>query len=206
MNIGLKGTPIVVSAPSGAGKTTLCKLLAKKYPGEIIYSVSATTRKPRRTEKDSVNYFFLSEQTFKQWTREGKFIEWAKVHNHFYGTPKKMLEETLQKGYNIILDIDVQGGISIKKFYPDGIFIFLLTRTIDILKNRLKGRRTETKESIEKRIKNARKELQHIKEYDYIVINDTIKKTADTIAAILIAEGCLMKRKSQFIKAFTRNL
>lgn len=205
MKIGLKGVPIVVSAPSGAGKTTLCRLISKRYK-EIIYSVSATTRPPRSNEKDGIDYFFLSNETFREWIKEEKFVEWAKVHNHYYGTPKKMFKETLKKGYNIIMDIDVQGGINIKKLYPDGIYIFLLTKDTDILKRRLTKRRTNTKRSINERLKNARKELQFINEYNYIVINDTIKKTLDRISAILVAEGSLTKRNSSIIKAFKKNI
>ncbi|TET76861.1 MAG: guanylate kinase [Candidatus Cloacimonadota bacterium] len=206
MKIRLKGVPIVVSAPSGAGKTTLINKLISKLYKEIAYSISATTRPSRRNEKDGVNYFFLSKEEFKRWIDEGKFIEWAQVHNHYYGTPKKMFKETLKKGYNIIMDLDVQGGINIKKRYPDGIYIFILTKNVDILKRRLTRRKTDTEESINERIKNAREELRFIKEYDYVVINDTIKKTIDTILAILIAEGCLTKRNSSIIRLFKKNL
>jgi len=206
MKIRLKGVPIVVSAPSGAGKTTLINKLISKLYKEIAYSVSATTRPSRRNEKDGVNYFFLSKEEFKRWIDEGKFIEWAQVYNHYYGTPKKMFKETLKKGYNIIMDLDVQGGINIKKRYPDGIYIFILTKNVDILKRRLTRRKTDTEESINERIKNAREELRFIKEYDYVVINDTIKKTIDTILAILIAEGCLTKRNSSIIRLFKKNL
>ncbi|MCK4395888.1 guanylate kinase [candidate division WOR-3 bacterium] len=206
MKIRLKGVPIVVSAPSGAGKTTLINKIISKLYKEIAYSVSATTRPSRRNEKDGVNYFFLSKEEFKRWIDEGKFIEWAQVHNHYYGTPKKMFKETLKKGYNIIMDLDVQGGINIKKRYPDGIYIFILTKNVDILKRRLTRRKTNTEESINERIKNAREELRFIKEYDYVVINDTIKKTIDTILAILIAEGCLTKRNSSIIRLFKKNL
>lgn len=206
MKLGLKGVPIVVSAPSGAGKTTLINKLITHLHKEIAYSVSATTRPPRRKEKDGVNYFFLSKEKFEKWVDEGKFIEWAKVHNRCYGTPKKKFEETLKKGYNIIMDLDVQGGINIKKRYPNGIYIFILTKNVDILKRRLTRRKTDTEELINERIRNAREELRFIKEYDYVVINDTIKKTIDTILAILIAEGCLTKRNSSIIKSFKKNL
>lgn len=206
MKIRLKGVPIVVSAPSGAGKTTLINKLISKLYKEIVYSISATTRPSRRNEKDGVNYFFLSKEEFKRWIDEGKFIEWAQVHNHYYGTPKKMFKETLKKGYNIIMDLDVQGGINIKKRYPDGIYIFILTKNVDILKRRLTRRKTDTEESINERIKNAHEELRFIKEYDYVVINDTIKKTIDTILAILIAEGCLTKRNNSIIRLFKKNL
>ncbi len=205
MKIQLQGIPIVISAPSGAGKTTICKLMSQRFK-EVVTSISATTRQIRNDEKNGVNYFFLSEKEFRKRINEGRFIEWAKVHNHFYGTPKKKFQETLKKGKNIIMDIDVQGGINIKKLYPDGIYIFLLTKKVEVLKRRLVHRKTDTKKSISERMRNARKELQHIHKFDYLVINNTIENTLDTISAILIAEGCLTKRNNSIIKSFKRNL
>jgi len=205
MKTGLKGVPIVVSAPSGAGKTTLCRLVTEKCK-DVIYSISATTRLPRRNEEDGENYLFLTKDKFEQWIEEKKFIEWAKVHNYYYGTPKKGFGENLKKGYNIIMDIDVQGGINIKKLYPSGIYIFLLTKNANILKQRLTRRKTDTRESINGRIMNVKKEIRFIYEYDYIVINDTIKKTVDAIIAILKAEACLTKRNELTIKKFKKDL
>ena len=205
MKIQLQGIPIVISAPSGAGKTTICKLISQRFK-EVVTSISATTRQIRNDEKNGVNYFFLSEKEFRRRINEGRFIEWAKVHNHFYGTPKKKFQETLKKGKNIIMDIDVRGGINIKKLYPNGIYIFLSTKNIEVLKRRLVHRKTDTKKSISERMRNARKELQHIHKFDYLVINNTIENTLDTISAILIAEGCLTKRNNSIIKSFKRNL
>ncbi|OQX53021.1 MAG: guanylate kinase [Candidatus Cloacimonas sp. 4484_209] len=175
MRIGLKGVPIVVSAPSGAGKTTICKLIAEKYDN-VLYSVSATTRPPRDSETDGIDYFFLSRKKFERWIREGRFVEWAKVHGHYYGTPRELFEENLRKGYNVIMDIDVQGGSDIKKMYPEGIYIFLLTKNVNVLRERLSGRKTDSPSSIKKRLENARVELGYSNRYNYIVINDKLMK------------------------------
>jgi guanylate kinase len=204
--LDLKGAPIVISAPSGGGKTTICKMLCKQHAKHIHYSVSATTREPRRSERNGKNYLFLSEREFKQWIEGEKFIEWAKVHGHYYGTPKKGFEENLRKGYNIIMDIDVQGGLNIKRRYPESILIFLVTKNPTILKSRLKKRKTDTKATIEKRIRNAKKELTRGERYDYIVINDTLPKTIKTITSILIAEGCLSKRNKEKMRRFRKEL
>jgi guanylate kinase len=204
--VDLQGTPIVLSAPSGGGKTTICHILCQQHSKSIRYSVSATTREPRRGEKNGKNYFFLSEREFKQWIEADKFSEWAKVHGEFYGTPKAAFEAALKKGYNVIMDIDVQGGLNIKRRYPDSILIFLITKTPNILKQRLKKRKTDTKATIDKRIRNAKQELSRGEHYDYIVINDTLQQTIKTITAILVAEGCLSKRNKERIKRFRKDL
>lgn len=206
MKIELRGVPIIISGPSGVGKTTICNHIVRKFKKNIKYSVSATTRPARKGEKNGIHYYFLTKDEFTDWIQKGKFIEWALVHNHLYGTPKRNFNAALKKGYNIILDIDVQGGITIKKHYPDGLYIFLLTKNAEVLMKRLKTRKTDTMESIAKRIKSTRKELQYINEYDYIVVNDTIGKTVERISAILIAEGCVTKRNNSKIREFKKNL
>lgn len=206
VNLDLVGTPIVISAPSGGGKTTICKMLCDRYSRQIRYSVSATTREPRRSERNGKNYFFLSEREFKRWIEGEKFIEWAKVHGCYYGTPGEGFEQSLKQGYNMIMDIDVQGGLNIKRRYPESILIFLITKNPAILKSRLKKRKTDTRATIEKRIRNAKKELARGEHYDYIVVNDTLTRTVNTITSILIAEGCLAKRNKERIKRFRKEL
>lgn len=206
MKLKLSGTPIVISAPSGGGKTTICAKLCEQHPKHIRYSVSATTREPRRSERNGKNYFFLSEHEFKQWIEAEKFVEWAQVHGHYYGTPKDKFERALRRGYNVIMDIDVQGGLNIKRGHPESILIFVITKNPEILKQRLRRRKTDTKATIEKRIRNAKRELSRGEQYDYIVINDTLPKTIKTITAILIAEGCLSKRNKKAIRQFRKNL
>lgn len=204
--LDLRSAPIVISAPSGGGKTTICDMLCSEFPKHIRYSVSATTREPRRSERNGKNYFFLSEREFKQWIEAEKFIEWAKVHGHYYGTPRGRFEEHLKKGYNVVMDIDVQGGLNIKRRYPESILIFLITKNPSVLKSRLKKRKTDTKATIEKRIRNAKRELTRGERYDYIVVNDTLDKTVKTITSILIAEGCLAKRNKESVRRFRKNL
>jgi guanylate kinase len=206
LKLHLRGTPIVISAPSGGGKTTICAMLCKRYAKHIRYSVSATTRESRRSERNGRDYFFLTEREFKQWIEAEKFLEWAKVHGYYYGTPRAGFEEKLKKGFNVIMDIDVQGGLNIKRRYPESILIFLITRNATILKSRLKKRKTDTKATIEKRIRNAKKELTGGERYDYVVINDTLPRTVKMITSILLAEGCLAKRNKQTIRSFRKEL
>ena len=131
-----KGMIIIVSAPSGAGKTSICDALIRSDKN-IVYSVSTTTRLPRKGEKNGKEYFFVDEKTFKNMVKKNMFAEWAKVHNNFYGTSKKFLEQTINKGRDILLDIDVQGAVKIKKQYKDALMIFITTPTLKILKERL---------------------------------------------------------------------
>lgn len=205
MKIGLKGIPIVISAPSGAGKTTICRLISNRIVN-VEYSVSATTRPARKDERDGINYFFLSQEQFKEWIASDKLIEWAKVHNHYYGTPKEEFHKILKSGKNIIMDIDVKGGMNIKKLYPHGIFIFLLTENVEILRKRLRERKTNSQASIDERIKNAKMELKSINQYNYVVINDTINSALKTITSILVAEGCKTNRNQETIESFSKNL
>ncbi len=180
------GSPrvIVISGPSGAGKTTICHELLKRK-NNIKFSVSYTTRAPRSGEKEGVDYFFISEEEFKRKIKEGFFAEWAKVHNHYYGTSKKFIEDTLKSGYHCLLDIDVQGGLQIKKSFPDGIFIFIAPPSIEELKKRLLKRGTEKPEDMEIRLRNALKEMEFQKFYDYVIknidLNESVEKILDII-------------------------
>jgi len=174
---------IVISAPSGAGKTTLCDLLLQNYP-EICYSVSCTTREPRLNEEDGVDYHFLSVETFKKMIDEGKFLEHATVHDNYYGTLKAPVYEVLHEGHCMLLDIDVAGAAQIRKFVgtlPQGdplkegfIDIFINPPSMEELLTRLERRGTDSQEVIEKRIRNARKEMARANEYMYQVTNDDL--------------------------------
>ncbi len=191
-----KGKVVVISAPSGTGKTTVCKYLLKHIPN-LKYSVSYTTREKRVGEINGRDYFFVSEETFKKMVQQNKFIEWAKVHNHYYGTPKKFVEETINHGQDILLDIDVQGGKNMKKVYPDGVYIFLLPPSLQVLKQRLLNRGKDTLKDIKVRLKNAIKELEYIKYYDYVVINDKLKETLEIIKSIIISEKYRIFRRGK---------
>ncbi len=184
---------IVVSAPSGAGKTTICKKLLQTTPN-LIFSVSMTTRKPRDNEINGQDYFFISTEEFKKRIKKNDFIEWAKVYDDYYGTPKKNLEDSLA-GMDVLLDIDVQGAMNIKKEYSDNaVLIFIAPPFLEDLKTRLSNRMTDTSEEIEKRFLLAKEELKNILNYDYCVINDDVGVTVGKLKSIIIAEKNRVKR------------
>lgn len=187
---------IVVSAPSGAGKTTICKKLLKTS-SNMVFSISMTTRPPRDNEVDGRDYFFVSNDEFKDGIKKDKFVEWAKVYDDYYGTPKKFIDETLIAGIDILLDIDVQGAMNIKKAYKDkAVLIFILPPFIEDLKERLLHRMTDDIEEIEKRLSFAKQELKHIYKYDYCLINDDIGTTVGKLKSIITAEKNKVKRIS----------
>lgn len=179
-----RGKIIVISAPSGTGKTTIVKMILKKFKN-LKYSVSTTTRPKRENEIEGKDYFFVTEDEFKKLIKENYFIEWQKVHNYYYGTSREFVEKILNSGYNCILDIDVKGGVSLKKIYPDGIYIFLLPPSMEELKKRLITRGTESPEELKLRLKNAKKEIKFKKYYDYVIVNDDLKETVKKIVEIL---------------------
>ncbi len=176
----------VISAPSGAGKTTLCRELLKNNP-ELKLSVSYTTRAPRDGEINNVDYTFVSESKFKNMIDKGEFAEWAMVHGNLYGTSIKRLKKLNKEGYDIILDIDTHGALQLKTTYESAVYIFILPPSMQILKKRLIGRKTESKEKIAKRLDNAKAEIASYKNYNYIVINDKLKKTYRDLESIIIA-------------------
>ncbi|MBU0951278.1 MAG: guanylate kinase [Elusimicrobia bacterium] len=179
-----KGLIIVISAPSGAGKTTLCKEALKKLKNTIV-SVSVTTRKPRPLEKNGKDYFFVSEQKFKSMISKKEFAEWALVHGHYYGTPKKRLIDTINKGKNIMLIIDVQGGEKIRRIFKDGLFIFVAPPSKKALEQRLVNRAQDNEETIKLRLKNAQKEMAYAKNYNHVVVNDKLNNAVAQIIAII---------------------
>lgn len=190
-----KGLLIVISGASGTGKGTVCKKILADLP-EVAYSISATTRAPRPGEVDGREYYFLSVEEFKAWITEEKFLEYAEVYGNFYGTPLNKIEDRLNRGEDIILEIDVQGALNVKKKCPEGIYIFLLPPSLEELKNRIEGRGTETPESLARRLKNAVVEIKIGLQYDYVVVNDTIDNAAAQIEAILIAERLKVTRNA----------
>jgi guanylate kinase len=191
-----QGLLIVISGASGTGKGTVCKKLLADLP-KVAYSISATTRTPRPGEVDGREYYFLSKEEFQTWIAEEKFLEYANVYGNFYGTPINKIEERLNRGEDIILEIDVQGALSVKKKCPEGIYIFLLPPSLEELKNRIEGRGTETPESLSRRLKNAVAEIKIGLQYDYVVVNDTIDNAAAQIKAILTAERCKVARNAE---------
>ena len=192
----MRGLLIVISGASGTGKGTVCKKLLADLP-EVAYSISATTRTPRPGEVDGREYYFLSKDEFQTWIAEEKFLEYANVYGNFYGTPINKIEERLNRGEDIILEIDVQGALSVKKKCPEGIYIFLLPPSLEELKNRIEGRGTENPESLSRRLKNAVAEIKIGLQYDYVVVNDTIDNAAAQIKSILTAERCKVARNTE---------
>ncbi len=197
-----KGFLMVLSGPSGSGKGTVSKALMEKRD-DIVFSVSATTRKPRVGEIDGENYFFLSEDKFQEMVEENEFLEHAFVHTNYYGTPKKFVMEEIEKGEIVLLEIDVQGALQIKKNYKEAVFIFLLPPTMDELRDRIVKRGTETEEDINTRFTNAFKELDFVGEYDFFVVNDKVENAVKDIEAIIHSERLRVKRHKDIKKQVT---
>jgi len=193
------GLLIIISAPSGTGKSTLCKKLMRHFP-DACYSVSVTTRNPRRGEVEGRDYFFVSENEFKQKIRRGELAEWAWVHGHYYGTPRDFLERNLAKGRDVILDIDVRGAMKLKKEYPEAVFIFLAPPSFSELERRLKRRRRNNEATIRKRLTNARWEIGQIGNYDYLVINDRLVDALKQLKSIVMGEKNRVKRSKERIR------
>ena len=184
---------MVVSGASGTGKGTVCEKILDELP-EITYSVSATTRAPRSGEIDGKEYYFLNRDEFQAWINDGKFLEFAEVYGNFYGTPLNKIEERLNRGEDVLLEIDVQGALNVKRKCPEGVYIFLLPPSLEELRRRIEGRGTETPESLARRLANAVAEIKIGLEYDYVVVNDSIDVAAAQIKAILTAERCKIER------------
>lgn len=184
-----KGLLIIVSGPSGAGKGTICKELISR-DDSIIVSVSATTRKPRAGEVDGISYHFLTKDRFEALIEENGFLEHACVYDNYYGTPKDFVIEHITAGRNVLLEIDIQGALQVKKKYPEGVFIFVLPPSMKTLKSRIEGRGSETPESLNKRLSSAYSEIELIKNYDYFIVNDTVCHATDLLQAIITAEKC----------------
>ena len=194
-----KGLLIVISGASGTGKGTVCKKLLAESEN-VFYSISATTRKPRAGETDGVEYFFVTVEEFKNWIAEDKFLEYAEVYGNFYGTPIHKIEERLNRGEDVVLEIDIQGALNVMKKRPDGVYIFLLPPSLDELKNRINNRGTETPESLAKRLESAKNEIDTGKKYQYAIVNDTVDAAVEKIKAILAAERCKVNRNENLFE------
>lgn len=193
MAAGETGILFVLSGPSGAGKGTVCKALMERMP-DLCLSISATTRSPRAGEQHGVNYFFRTHAQFEEMIAGDELLEWARVFDNYYGTPRSFVEDRLQEGNDVLLEIDIQGAMQVRKRYPQGVFIFLIPPSATELKARILGRGTETDESFRQRFGAARHELQMMKEYNYVVVNDVVAAACERIEAIITAEHCSVPR------------
>ncbi|MAA79034.1 MAG: guanylate kinase [Deltaproteobacteria bacterium] len=197
-----KGALFVVTGPSGTGKTTLVRHALKHTP-HISFSISATTRPARDTEKDGVDYHFWDTPTFRKKVEDKEFLEWAKVYDNFYGTPKEPIMNALNKGESILLDIDPQGAAQVRARMPECVSIFILPPSIEIVEKRLRNRNTDSEEVISARMLQIREQLQHCQGFDYLLINDDLQSAQDQFQAILIATLLQRSHRNQWIERFT---
>jgi guanylate kinase len=183
-----KGSLFVVSAPSGTGKTTLCKILMNELK-EISYSISHTTRNPREGEVHGKDYYFVGKDEFERMIEGGELVEWANVHGNYYGTSLNFIRSSLEKGKSILLDIDVQGAANIRIAYPDAVTIFIMPPSMEALRERLEKRGTDSGDVIETRMKNAVMEMEKKDLYDHVIVNDNLEKASDVFLSIV--KSCL---------------
>ncbi len=180
----IQGQIFVVSAPSGAGKTTLCQIILEKF-SKISYSISHTTRSPRAGEEDGVDYFFISKEEFEERIQKNLLVEWAKVHNNYYGTSVDFIQNCIQKGKSLLLDIDVQGARQIKNCFPDAVTIFISPPSFKVLEERLRKRGTDAEDVILQRLDNAENEMAQKDFYEYEVVNDDLESAAKELTKIM---------------------
>ncbi|MDY6853353.1 MAG: guanylate kinase [Thermodesulfobacteriota bacterium] len=188
-----EGLIFIISAPSGAGKTSLCKEVARVFP-DLWHSVSYTTRSPRLGENDGYDYYFVSEGKFKEMVDARKFAEWSEIYGDRYGTPVDALKKYKSNGIDIILDIDGKGATQLRGSYPKCIYIFILPPSWEDLKKRLRARMTNTEEEIKERLKSTKEELQYVVDYDYIVVNNDFETAVSQLVSIITAERCRKER------------
>jgi guanylate kinase len=190
-----RGLLVIVSSPSGAGKTTLCHRLIREFP-ELRFSVSYTTRRPRAGEQDGVDYRFVDLVTFERMAADGMFAEWAQVHGNCYGTPSAAVAQALENGHDVLFDIDWQGGGQLRtKFPDDAVMIWVLPPSLAVLEQRLRGRATDAPAVIERRLATAKEEVQHYELYDFLVVNDELERAYLSVKSIYVAAHHTTKRQ-----------
>ena len=200
-----KGSIFVISAPSGAGKTTICAKIIRRDPN-IRQSVSFTTRLPRKGETDGVDYTFIGKKAFQRMIERNEFIEWAEVHGNFYGTSRKRLEGIMRSGFDVLLDIDTQGARQIRDALEGGVFIFILPPSVKVLRERLQDRKSNTREDMERRLRRAAVEIKDYIMYDYVIVNDLLGDAVRRLEAVITAERLSSNRidpkwiKDNFLK------
>ncbi len=195
----------MISAPSGSGKTSLANRALEEIP-KLRFSVSHTTRKPRPGERDQVEYCFVSEKEFEEMIGQGTFLEHARVYGNYYGTSRAFVDEQLSVGYDVLLDLDVQGAAQVKKSYPEAILVFVFPPSLEVLKTRLKNRGLDDPSIIDKRLRIAKKEIQRYTEYQYVIINREIEESLVELKSIIQVAGCRLEKRqdlaAQIIKTF----
>ena len=199
-----EGLYIVVSAPSGTGKTSILRRVLKMCPN-LLFSVSYTTRPCRPGETDGKDYYFISDEAFRDKLAREEFVEWEENYGHLYGTSSKTMMElldSLQKGFDVVLDVDWRGAKKLKNNYPGGVFVFILPPSVVELERRLRGRGVESKEDIDKRLAKALDEIKEIMWYDYVIFNDHLETAVDTLRSIYVAEKSRRERLAYRIKKF----
>lgn len=187
------GFLLVLSGPSGAGKGTLVDRLVAVRP-DCVFSISATTRPRRSNEQEGVQYEFVGREEFERRRSAGLFLEWAEVHGHFYATPARFVDEGVRAGRVVVLDVDVQGGASVRRARPDAVSVFIYPPSVEALRKRLLGRKTDTPEVVERRLQNAPGELKQYREYDYLVVNDELEPSVARLVSIVDAERARVRR------------
>lgn len=206
MNLEKKGILIVVSGFSGAGKGTLMKELLKKYPDDYALSISATSRKPREGELEGVEYFFKTREEFEKMIEGEELVEYAQYVGNYYGTPKAYVEEQLEAGKDVILEIEIQGALKIKEKFPQTVLMFVTPPSAEELKNRLVGRGTEDMETIERRLSRAVEEAEGIEAYDYLVVNDILELCVEEMHQIISNEHTRISRNLPAIEQMREEL
>ena len=201
-----KGILIVVSGFSGSGKGTLMKELLARYPDTYALSVSATTRAPREGEADGREYFFVSKDEFEKMIAKGELIEYARYVENYYGTPRDYVEKQLEKGRDVILEIEIQGALSIKKMFPDTLLLFVTPPCAEELRTRLVGRGTETMDVIQSRMDRACEEAEGMEDYDYLIVNDSLNRCVEEMHAIIRGEHRKSSRNREFIQKIKQDL
>ena len=182
-----RGNLFVISAPSGSGKTTLVRRLLDSLD-DVQFSISFTTRSVRGSERDGIDYHFIAEADFRSKIEDGEFLEWAEVHRNLYGTSKIETEKIRAGGEDILMDVDVQGATQVRKAQPDAVTLFIMPPSFGVLEERLRGRRQDSDKVIEGRLDEARHEIHHYKDYDYVLVNDSVERTSELFKAIVLAE------------------
>jgi guanylate kinase len=188
-----RGALIVVSAPSGAGKTTLCREARSLLP-DVVYSVSYTTRPPRPGEIDGTDFYFVTEAAFQEMRGAGEFAEWASVHGNLYGTHARTIERALADGRDILLDIDTNGARQLRARYPEAVLIFIVAPSVAELEQRLRERRSDGEDEIQRRLTRGREEIRLWRQYDYLIVNRDVKEAVEQLAAVIQAERCRTSR------------